>query len=393
MSHYAQQLKIQHTIALLRDCAAQDSLFSSKKNDQLLQHLVTDLLSFAGETGSSDIHIEPQEHDIRIRLRHDGVLAEYFHLPSSLLPQLCCKLKILANMDISQARLPQDSKFMFSSDQVQKFHVRMSTCPTVRGEKIALRILQDSTQALKLQDLGWMPQQFQNFVHGIAEPNGLILITGPTGSGKTSTLYAALTHLNTPEKNIITLEDPVEILLPGINQISINPKAELHFATVLRAILRQDPDVIMLGEIRDEETAQIAIKAANTGHLVLSTLHTNNCLATMNRLRQMQIDQDDLLHCLRLIVSQRLLRKKCVHCQAQVAVNCTCYHGYRGRHGIFEFLEMNPQVHELWRTKKLLTEEDLHSISSFSSLKEQARRCIAEGITTPAEMMRVMNLC
>lgn len=372
--------KINHTITLLTQCAQQNDNFSSQKNDQLLQNLVTDLLHFAEIKMGSDIHLEPQENTIRIRLRIDGVLAEYFHLPIYFSSQLCCKLKILANMDISQSRLPQDSKFIFNFKNGLKIHVRMNTCPTIRGEKIVLRLLKNNMNALGLETLGMLPQQLKDFKHAFTEPHGLILITGPTGSGKTSTLYSALTHMNTQEKNIITIEDPVEVYLTGVNQININTKAELNFSTVLRSILRQDPDVIMIGEIRDEETAKIAIKAANTGHLVLSTLHTNNCIETINRLRQMNIDQNDLISCLRLIVSQRLLRKKSTQ-------------GYSGRQGIFEFLLFNEAVRKLLFNKSFFTESDLRAVSPFISLAQQAHTWVSQGITTQEEILRVMNLC
>lgn len=259
-------------------------------------------------TSSSDVHIEPEKNNIRIRLRIDGVLSEQFRLPKFIQEQLCSKLKILANLNITQTRLPQDGKWIVESKNSARIHIRISTCPTIYGEKIVLRLLHDTALFLTLNDLGMAENELGNLKKILSSPSGLILVTGPTGSGKTSTLYAALDYLNNSMKNIITIEDPVEIHLAGINQVSVN--ADLSFEIILRSILRQDPDIIMMGEIRDQKTAEIAIQAANTGHLVLSTLHTNSCIETISRLKQMNIQQHDLIACLRLIVSQRLLRKK-----------------------------------------------------------------------------------
>lgn len=385
---------IHHAIHWLTEHEKRGGEFSIKKNDQLLQNIVSDIINFAELKMSSDIHIEPQENNIRIRLRIDGVLSEHFQLPKFILDQLNCKLKIMANLDIAQNRLPQDGKIIFYMKNGVKSHIRISTCPTVRGEKIVLRLLKDSQNALSLNLLGMQAQQLTLFTHAISEPHGLILITGPTGSGKTSTLYSTLKHLTNNEKNIITIEDPVEVQLHGINQININLKAELTFSSVLKSILRQDPDVIMIGEIRDEETAQIAINAANTGHLVLATLHTNNCIETIGRLRQMNIDQNELASCLKLIVAQRLLRKKCVKCNYHNnEYSCDCVDGYRGRHGIFELLYFNEQLKLLIIKNPYCTEADLSRLSTFSSLHQEALNCIKSGITTEKEVKRVLNIC
>lgn len=333
---------IQNTIHWLTQHGQQACDFSSKKNDSLLKNFVHDLIHFAEINMSSDIHLEPQENSIRIRLRVDGVLSEQFHLPKFILEQLCCKLKILANLNIAQSRHPQDGKFIFQSTNGLKTHIRISTCPTVQGEKIVLRLLKDNKTALKLNLLGMTSEQLSIFTQAISNSHGLILITGPTGSGKTSTLYSALTHINSEIKNIVTIEDPVEVQIPGINQININHKADLSFSSILRSILRQDPDIIMIGEIRDEETAQIAIQAANTGHLVFATLHTNNCIETMNRLKQMNLDQNEFISCLNLVISQRLIRKKCRNCTPHLKSNtCECIDGYSGRLGIFEILSFD----------------------------------------------------
>lgn len=385
-------LNIHNTIRWLAQHAKTGCEFSTKKNDQLLQNLINDLIYFSESKASSDIHIEPQENTIRIRLRVDGVLSEHFQLPKFILDQLNCKLKIMANIDIAQTRLPQDGKFIFHAKNGIKTHIRISTCPMIRGEKIVLRLLKDNQSALNLNSLGMNAQQLSLFTHAIANPHGLILITGPTGSGKTSTLYSALSHMNTNEKNIITIEDPVEVQLAGVNQININLKADLSFASALRAILRQDPDVIMIGEIRDEETANIAIKAANTGHLVLATLHTNNCIETINRLRQMSIDQNEFISSLRLIMAQRLLRKKCLHCNGQQN-QCHCVNGYSGRLGIFEMLSFSESLTTYFMHNNFCNETDLIKLHDFIPLNQQALSYIKQNATTSEEVKRTLNLC
>jgi len=386
--------KINHHIQWLTNHSHQDNAFSSKKNDQLLQNLVNDLLLFSTKKMSSDIHLEPQENTIRIRLRVDGVLSEHFILPKYIHNQLCCKLKIMANIDIAQTRQPQDGKFIFHSDNSLRIHIRISTCPTVRGEKIVLRLLKDNQHAPALNSLGMNLQQLDIFTQAISNPHGLILITGPTGSGKTSTLYSAISHINTEAKNVITIEDPVEVQISGVNQININLKADLSFSSALRSILRQDPDVIMIGEIRDEETAKIAIKAANTGHLVLATLHTNNCIETINRLSQMNLDRSEFISCLNIIISQRLLRKKCPYCtHDKIKLNCECTNGYFGRHGIFEMLSLSESLKNYIINNPYCKESDITQSYQFISLHQQALSCVREGTATFEEVKRVFNLC
>ena len=388
------QKNIRNNIHWLTQHAEQECHFSSKKNDQLLQNLVNDLIHFSEMKMCSDIHIEPQENFIRIRLRIDGVLSDQFHLPKFVLEQLCSKLKILANIDIAQRRLPQDGKFIFHSKNGLKTHIRISTCPTVQGEKIVLRLLKNNKTSLNLNLLGMNTEQLSVFTQAISNPNGLVLITGPTGSGKTSTLYSALTHINSNTKNIVTIEDPVEIQILGINQININNKADLSFSSILRSILRQDPDVIMIGEIRDEETAQIAIQAANTGHLVLATLHTNNCLETINRLKQMNVDKNEFISCLNLVVSQRLLRKKCTKCTStETLTNCVCTDGYFGRLGIFEMLNFDESLKNYMIKNPCCNTSDLIQNNSFTPLNQYALEYIKQGITTHEEAKRVLNLC
>jgi type II secretory ATPase GspE/PulE/Tfp pilus assembly ATPase PilB-like protein len=388
------RVTIKNTISWLTDHPQQENDFSSKKNDQLLQNLVNDLINYAELKMSSDIHLEPQENGIRIRLRIDGVLSEHFQAPKYIYKQFCCKLKILANIDIAQTRLPQDGKFIFHLKNNLQIHIRMSTCPTVLGEKIVLRLLKDNKGTLNLSSLGMNPEQLTVFSQAISSPHGLVLITGPTGSGKTSTLYSALSNINVDTKNIITIEDPVEVHIPGINQININIKADLTFSSALRSILRQDPDVIMIGEIRDEETAQIATQAANTGHLVLATLHTNNCIETVNRLKQMNIDQNELISCLRLIVSQRLLRKKCTKCdQGSIRFECECTDGYHGRFGVFEALYFNESLKYHMIQNPYCNELNLIQNYQFTPLNQQVMECIRYGITSPEEAKRALNIC
>lgn len=381
---------ISRNIHWLNQHADQNCTFSSKKNDQLLQNLVDDLMHFSELKMCSDIHIEPQEKTIKIRLRIDGVLSEHFQLPKFIHEQLCCKFKILANMNISQTRMPQDGKFIFYFKNGLNMHIRISTCPTVRGEKIVLRLLKDNKKSLDINALGMDAKQLSLFIKSISNPYGLILITGPTGSGKTSTLYSALNYVNSNMKNIITIEDPVEINLLGINQINVS--AELGFPQILRTILRQDPDIIMIGEIRDDETAQIAIQAANTGHLVFSTLHTNNCIESINRLKQMNINRKDLISCLKLIISQRLFRKKCTLCHNDMDTQCNCVDGYSGRLGVFEILDFNEALKADIMLDDYCNEKQLIQNHQFISIQQQATRYAQQKITTIDEINRVLNL-
>lgn len=387
------KLILQETIHWIKQHSQQACHFSEKRNDSLLKKFVLELIHYAEIKMASDIHIEPQENFIRIRLRIDGVLSDQFHLPKEILEQLCSQLKILANIDIAQRRLPQDGKFIFHLKNDLKTHIRISTCPTVQGEKIVLRLLKDNKTSLKLDSLGMSAEQGSLFKQAISEPHGLILITGPTGSGKTSTLYSALAHINQVNKNIVTAEDPVEIQISGINQININDKAELSFSSLLRFILRQDPDVIMIGEIRDEETAQIAIQAANTGHLVLATLHTNNCLETLIRIKQMNINQTEAISCLKLIISQRLLRKKCPNCIPNKKPACECTDGYQGRLGIFELLYFNDELKNYFTRNTFYNIRDLIKNHQFKPLSQTAFDYIQQEKTTKEEVKRVLNVC
>lgn len=318
---------------------------------------------------ASDIHFEPFESNYRVRIRVDGVLCDLAEPDSSLAPRLSARLKVMAGLDISERRIPQDGRFKINVAKGSTIGFRVSTCPTLFGEKIVLRILDPQTVNVGVDALGFEPEQKKLFLETIHRHQGMLLVTGPTGSGKTVSLYTALNLLNDNEKNISTAEDPVEIYLPGVNQVNINPKTGLDFASVLRAFLRQDPDIIMLGEIRDHETAEIAMKAAQTGHLVLSTLHTNGAAETLTRMENMGVSGFNIATSVSLVIAQRLVRKLCEDCkqphtftneallaqgfneaeiptleiyQPQGCDNCT--KGYRGRIAIFEVLALTPEI-------------------------------------------------
>ena len=324
-------------------------------DDVPVVRLLHKLLADAVGMGASDLHFEPFEHLFRVRLRLDGVLHELAQPPLSLRDKLATRLKILARLDIAEKRLPQDGKMRLALG-TRTVDFRVSTLPTQFGEKIVLRILDTAQAALSISDLGYEPAQQEALLQAISKPHGLVLMTGPTGSGKTVSLYACLQRLNQPGVNIATAEDPVEINLPGINQVSINERAGLDFALALRACLRQDPDVLMVGEIRDLETADIAVKASQTGHLVLSTLHTNDAPATLTRLLNMGVPAYNIAASVSLIVAQRLVRKLC-RCRRPaggtpatfVPHGCPACNqtGFRGRTGIYQVMPVSAAMQSL----------------------------------------------
>jgi type IV pilus assembly protein PilB len=357
--------------------------------DEPLIQFVDNIIQHALQKSASDIHIEPYESICRIRYRQDGLLHEVTEIPNNLADRLMTRLKVMAKLDISERRLPQDGRFQLSKHAID---VRINTCPTLFGEKIVLRILDANKILFDVNALGMTDWQKQIFLEKISHPQGLILVTGPTGSGKTVTLYSALHALNTTEKNILTAEDPVEIKLHGINQVNINPKIGLQFATVLRTFLRQDPDVIMIGEIRDTETAEIAIQAAQTGHLVLSTLHTNNAIETLMRLESMGISRYNLSNAISLIIAQRLVRKICVHCHAIDFVQCAhCFQGYLGRAGIYEMLPMDEKISRLIAANaSIATLNDHLDQEGFLNLRRMGLEKVSQGITTFSEINRVI---
>jgi type II secretory ATPase GspE/PulE/Tfp pilus assembly ATPase PilB-like protein len=341
------------------------------RSDHAILSLANQLLIQAITQHASDIHIEPLETKTRVRLRIDGLLQEIAAIPTSIATQINTRLKVMAELNIAEKRLPQDGRFKIDSNRA--IDIRISTCPTRFGEKIALRLLYPHDQALALSMLGMTSAQEQLFLEKLSHPKGLILVTGPTGSGKTMTLYAALTHLNHIQNHLITIEDPVEIELQGINQININPRIGLDFQTLLTAILRQDPDIIMIGEIRDQHTASIAMDAAETGHLVLSTLHAGNTKEALTRLGSLGVPPHRLNQAAPLIISQRLIRKRCLICHANQSDCLLCYQGYRGRTGIFELLFMN---HCNKRGQMTLREAAWHKVSLGITNREEIGRVL-----------------
>ncbi|WP_039024346.1 type II secretion system protein GspE [Enterobacter roggenkampii] len=361
---------------------------------------------------ASDIHIEPMEHACQIRLRIDGVLCPQPPLAAELANLLSARLKVLGNLDIAERRLPQDGQFTIELAN-EPVSFRIATLPCSGGEKIVLRLLHQVPQALEPKALGMNAEQLACFNAVLHQPQGLILVTGPTGSGKTVTLYSALQSRNTPDVNICSMEDPIEIPLAGLNQTQINPRAGLTFQNVLRALLRQDPDIIMVGEIRDGETAGIAINAAQTGHLVLSTLHTNSTTETLIRLEQMGVARWMISSALTMVIAQRLVRRLCPHCrretrdQAQLPrsvwprplprwqpTGCDrCYHGFYGRVAIFEVLAIDNALRQAIASG---AGTDVIEASArqagMVSLFEHGCRAVEQGLTTIEELLRVLGM-
>ena len=372
-----------------------------------LSELLNEVLNSAIQQRASDIHFEPGQTTYRIRLRIDGVLYAQPLLPCSIAAQLTARLKVLASLDIAEKRLPQDGQIDYQ-DGTHQASFRVSTLPCRYGEKLVLRLQQQDRHCFDIDTLGMPADEAARFYRALASPQGLILITGPTGSGKTLSLYSALTRLNQVHRNICTVEDPIEIPLNGLNQTQLHTKAGLTYSTLLRALLRQDPDVIMIGEIRDSETADIAIKASQTGHLVLSTLHTHSTIGTLMRLEQLNISRDVLTSSLQLIVTQRLVRKLCLHCRQPPktsseqplsaaywqAIGCHhCYNGYYGRTALFEVLSVSEMLGSLITQGLNATKlEDIARKSGMATLFENGCRAAAQGITSLDEVYRVLGL-
>lgn len=366
----------------------------------------------AKEIGSSDIHFEPYEKNARVRFRLDGKLKEQFHIATEEYPILINKIKIRAQLDISEKRLPQDGRIAIVTDQ-EDFDIRVSILPTLHGEKVVLRILSKDTNNIDIKALGFKEKELITYLENIKKPNGIVLISGPTGSGKTTTLYATLKKLNLPNTNILTVEDPIEYTLEGINQVQLRENIGLDFATTLRTFLRQDPDIIMVGEIRDVNTANMAIRAALTGHLVLSTIHTNSAWATVSRLIDMGIPSFLIASTLNLSVAQRLIRKLCNHCKSKKpiyaslfptgfeipenmqihyeAVGCErCYHtGYSGRKAIYEILPVDNELSTLIKNNQLEIEHYIEEKEIFT-LKKNALSLIKEGTTSIDEVFSLL---
>ncbi|EEZ83329.1 type IV pilus assembly protein PilB [Vibrio alginolyticus 40B] len=376
----------QEELANLVDVGADeiDNIEDLSQDESPVSRYINQILLDAVRKGASDIHFEPYEKMYRVRLRCDGILIETQQPPSHLSRRLSARIKILSKLDIAERRLPQDGRIKLKLNQDTAIDMRVSTLPTLFGEKIVLRLLDSSSASLDIDKLGYSEQQKQLYLDALRRPQGMILMTGPTGSGKTVSLYTGLSILNKPEINISTAEDPVEINLSGINQVQVQPKIGFGFAEALRSFLRQDPDVVMVGEIRDLDTAEIAIKASQTGHLVLSTLHTNSAAETVIRLSNMGVESFNLASSLSLIIAQRLARKLCSHCKQsqeltvqlqhlgiQASDNifkanpdgCNeCTHGYSGRTGIYEVMRFDEFLSEA-----LIKGASVHELEKLAS--------------------------
>jgi general secretion pathway protein E len=381
---------------LLQDLPAVEDLLEAA-NDAPIIRMLNALLTQAAREGASDIHIEPYERNSSVRLRVDGTLRELVRPNRALHAALISRLKIMAELDIAEKRLPQDGRISLRIGG-RAIDVRVSTLPSAHGERAVLRLLDKGESRFTLQSLGMSDDVVQRFGRLVAQPHGIVLVTGPTGSGKTTTLYAALQTLDTATTNVLTVEDPIEYELPGIGQTQVNPKIELDFAKALRAILRQDPDVIMIGEIRDFETAQIAIQASLTGHLVLATVHTNDAPSSVTRLIDMGVEPYLLSSSLLGVLAQRLVRKLCEACKKPDArgrwhpVGCTAcgMTGYKGRTGVYELMIADDKVRALIHNRA--AESQLFVAAEAAGLRpmrEDGERLVAEGITSPEEVVRV----
>lgn len=364
-------------------------------NSAALNDLLNAVVLEAVSVKASDLHLEVFEKNLQIRYRVDGLLQDVLDLPGDLAASFASRLKLTAGLDIAERRFPQDGRCPFKFENSALIETRISTCPTMFGEKIALRFLYSDVHR-ELTDLGLSGAQFAALQASLQASQGLILVTGPTGSGKTATLYSALMALDRIERNVCSVEDPVEMILPRVNQVQVNPKIGFGFAEALRAFLRQDPDVIMLGEIRDAKTAEIALHASQTGHLVLSTVHSNSAAETLIRLKQLNVSRSELATCLKLILAQRLCRKLCEMCKEEQADgyqpgSCpSCYRGYSGRFGIFEALSVTPEVRqamlqgkESWEIQAQFLNQD--NLMNFGL--ERVRR----GDTTSTELARILS--
>lgn len=363
--------------------------------DAKIVRLVNEMLSQALEQGASDIHIEPEETRTMIRFRLDGILHNYLELPRTDYPAVASRIKLIGNLNIAESRLPQDGRANF---QIGRHHIdiRISTIPVMNGESVVMRLLRKDSMRFDLEELGMNASMKRKFEELIAIPHGIVLVVGPTGSGKTTTLYSVMNHLNNAERKIITVEDPVEYQLPGLSQMQINHKIGLSFASGLRAIVRQDPDVILVGEIRDKETAEIAINAALTGHLVFSTLHTNDAVGAITRLQDMGIENFLIASVLCGVLSQRLARKLCRCCNGSGVTDkgAKCRFcsgtGYKGRTGIYELLLMDEDIRNGVMARKSAAELfEIAVQNGMTPLLEDGREKVAQKITTQAEILRI----
>ncbi len=366
--------------------AIEDLLETS--DDAPIIRMLNALLTQAVRDGASDIHIEPYERLSSVRFRIDGRLREVVQPHRALHAALISRLKIMAELDIAERRLPQDGRIGLRIG-TRAVDVRVSTLPSAHGERAVLRLLDKSESKLNLQAVGMAGATLERFDALVAQPHGIILATGPTGSGKTTTLYAALSRLDAHASNIMTVEDPIEYELPGIGQTQVNPRIDLDFAKALRAILRQDPDVIMIGEIRDPETAQIAIQASLTGHLVLATLHTNDAVSAITRLTDMGVEPFLLSSSLLGVLAQRLVRRLCTHCGGQGCEACA-QAGYHGRTGIFELMVADPALRDLIHNRAPEAQiRELARAGGMTLMRDDGERLVREGITSLEELLRV----
>ncbi|MAC99780.1 MULTISPECIES: type IV-A pilus assembly ATPase PilB [Pseudomonas] len=388
----------------------------SDADDAPIVRFVNKMLLDAVRMGSSDLHFEPYEKVYRVRFRTDGVLHEVAKPPQQLGVRIAARLKVMSSMDLAERRKPQDGRIKLKISKNKAIDFRVNTLPTLWGEKVVLRILDSESAKMGIDALGYEDDQKQMYLAALSRPQGMILVTGPTGSGKTVSLYTGLNILNTSERNISTAEDPVEINLEGINQVNVNPKQGMDFAKALRAFLRQDPDIIMVGEIRDLETAEIAIKAAQTGHMVMSTLHTNSAAETLTRMRNMGVPSFNIATSVNLIIAQRLARRLCKSCKKPMEVpretlieegfstekidagltiygpvGCeNCKDGYKGRVGIYEVVRITPAMQRIiMEDGNSIQISDVAQSEGFRNLRQSALMKVEEGVTSLAEVNRV----
>ncbi|MFQ5470502.1 MAG: type IV-A pilus assembly ATPase PilB [Gammaproteobacteria bacterium] len=394
-----------------------DEVSESDVDDTPIVRFVNKVLLDAINKGASDIHFEPYEKIYRVRFRMDGILQEIASPPNTLANKIAARIKVMSRLDISERRVPQDGRMKMTLSKNRAIDFRVSTCPTLFGEKVVMRILDPTSAQLGIDALGYEPQQKELFMEAIHKPYGMVLVTGPTGSGKTVSLYTAMNILNTVDRNISTAEDPAEINLPGINQVNVNPKAGLTFASALKSFLRQDPDIIMVGEIRDLDTGEIAIKAAQTGHMVLSTLHTNDAPQTLTRLVNMGVAPFNIASAVSLIIAQRLGRRLCNYCKQPVdlpkealleegikeeeleglklfgPVGCDqCNSGYKGRIGIYQVMPISEDMGRLiMEGGNSIQLADQAKKEGIADLHESALKKVKEGIMSLEELHRVIT--
>lgn len=399
------------------DEAGETTLDSTE--DAPVVKFINSMLVKAITMGASDLHFEPYEKSYRVRFRVDGVLQKITNPPIQLSGKIAARLKVMSQMDISERRVPQDGRIKLKISKERAIDFRVNSCPTLFGEKLVLRILDPSSAMLGIDALGYEPDQKALFMEALDKPQGMLLITGPTGSGKTVSLYTGLNILNTVETNISTAEDPVEINLEGINQVNVNNKVGLTFSSALKAFLRQDPDIVMVGEIRDLETAEIAIKAAQTGHMVLSTLHTNSAPETLTRLRNMGVASFNIATSVNLVIAQRLARRLCKVCKKPTdvprqsllemgfteedldnpdnviyePVGCSeCTDGYKGRVGVYEVLKITPEISRIiMEDGNAIQIKDTALTQGFRDLRRSGIMKVLQGLTSIQEMYRVTS--